>query len=57
MEIRVEGRRPVGKTWLQYMEADMTELEIYREDLNDRKKWRRNLMKKKSNPIGKRTIN
>ena len=59
MEYRVEGRRPVGrprKTWLESVE-DMAELEIDKED--DRSKWRRNVnvMKRKSNPIGKRTIN
>ena len=37
-------------------EADMKELDIDREDINDRKKLRRNVMKRKSNPIGKRTI-
>ena len=30
--------------------------EINREDIHDRKKWRRIVMKIKSNPIGKRTI-
>ena len=40
--------------WLESVEADMAELEI---DKDDRKKWRRNDMKRKSNPIGKRTIN
>ena len=35
----------------------MTELEIDEEDVNDRKKWRMNVMKRKSKPIGKRTIN
>ena len=39
------------------VEVDMRELEIDREDVHDRKKWRKNLMKRKSNPIGKRTIN
>ena len=38
-------------------QADMAELEIDREDVHDRKKWRKNVMKRKSNPIGKRTIN
>ena len=38
-------------------EADMAELEIDKEDVHDRKKWRRNVMKRKSNPIGKWTIN
>ena len=57
---RVESRRPVGRpkrTWLESVEADMVELEIDKEDVYDRKKWRRNVMKSKSNPIGKRTIN
>ena len=60
MEYIVEGRRPVGrprKTWLESVEADMAELEIDKEDVNDRNKWRRNIMKRKSNLIGKRTIN
>ena len=35
----------------------LNELEIDKEDVHDRKKWRRNVMKRKSNPIGKRTIN
>ena len=57
---RVEGRRPVGRpirAWLESVEADMAELEIDKENVHDRKKWRRNVMKKNSNPIGKRTIN
>ena len=60
MEYRVEGRRPVrrpSRTWLESLEADIAELEIDREDVHDRKKWRRNVMKRKSNPIGKQTIN
>ena len=32
----------------------MAELEIDREDVHDRKKWRLEVMKRKSNPIGKR---
>ena len=59
MEYRVEGRRPVGRprwTWLESVEADMAELEINKEDVHDRKMWRRNVMKRKSNPIRKRTI-
>ena len=59
VEIRDEGRRPVGRprsTWLESVEADMTDLEISREDVHDRKKWRKNVLKRKSNPIGKRTI-
>ena len=60
MDYRVEGRIPVERprrTWLESVEADMAELEIDREDVHDRKKWRKNVMKRKSNPIGKRTIN
>ena len=60
MECRVEGRRPVGipkRTWLESIESDMAELEIDKEYIHVRKKWRRNVMKRKSNPIGKRTIN
>ena len=60
MEFRVEGRIPVRRprrTWLESIEADMAELEIDTEDVHDRKKWRRNVMKRKSNPIRKRTIN
>ena len=60
MEFRVEGRRPIGRprrTWLESVEANMAELEIDNEDVHDRKKWRRNVMKRKSNPIRKRTIN
>ena len=48
MEYRVEGRRPVGgqrRTWLESVEADMDEPEIDKEDVHDRKKWRRNVMK------------
>ena len=36
MEIRVKGKRPIGrpsKTWLENVEADMAELEINREDI------------------------
>ena len=60
MEYRVEGRRPVGRprrTWLESVEADMAELEIDKEDVHDISKWRRNVMKRKSNTIGKGTIN
>ena len=49
MEIRVEGRRSIGRlreTWLENVEADMAEQEIDREDIRDGKKWRRNIMKK-----------
>ena len=31
--------------WLESIETDMTKLEIDREDVNDRKKWRNNVMK------------
>ena len=59
MEIRVEGRGPVvrpRRTWLENAEADMAELEIDK-DVHDRKKRGKNVMKRKSKPIGKRTIN
>ena len=57
MEIRVEGRRPVErpiKTWSENVEADMAELEIDRENLHGRNG---DGLKRKSNPIRKRTIN
>ena len=60
MEYIFEGIRPVGRprrTWLESVEADMAEREIDREDVHDRKEWRKNVMKRKSNPIGKQTIN
>ena len=60
VEFRVERRRPVGRperTLLDSVEADMAGLEIDKEYIHVRKKWRRNVMKRKSNPIGKRTIN
>ena len=41
---------------LENVEAVMAELEIDNEDVHDRKKWRRNVMKRKSNAIGIRTI-
>ena len=58
MEYRIEGRRPVGrprKTWLESVEVDMDELEIDKEDIHDRRKWRRNMnaMKRKSKPYRK----
>ena len=59
MEFRVEGRRPIGRpgrTWLESVGADMAEVEIDKEDVHDRKKWRRNVMKRNSIPIEKRTI-
>ena len=45
--------------WLESVEANMAELEIDKDDVHDRSKWRRhvNVMKRKSNLIGKRTIN
>ena len=42
-EFRVEGRRPVGRPkriWLENVEVDMAELEIEKEDVHDRNKWR-----------------
>ena len=60
IELTGEGRRPVGRpkrTWLESVEADMAELEIDIENINDRKKLRRNVMKRKSNHIGRRTSN
>ena len=56
----VEGRRPAGRqrrTRLDSVQADIAELEIDSEDVHDRKKWRKKVMKIKSNPIGKRTLN
>ena len=43
---------------LRNVETDMAEFEIDREDVHDidRKKWRRGI-KRKSNPIGKQTLN
>ena len=58
MEFRVEGRRPVGRprrAWLESVEADMAGLDIDKEDVHDRKKWRGNVMKRNFNPIGKWT--
>ena len=60
MEIRVEGRRPPRrprKTWLENVEGDMAELDIDREHIHAGKKWRKNVMKRKPNLIGKQTIN
>ena len=51
MEFRVEGRRPVGrprKTWLERVEPEMAELDIDREDVHDRNKGSRNVMKRKT---------
>ena len=55
-EYRLEDQE-VLSTWLESMEADIAELEIDRDDVHDRKKWRINVMKRKSNPIGKQTVN
>ena len=60
MEFSVEGRRPVGRprrTWLGGVEVDMAEIGIDKQDVHDRKKWRGHVIKRKSNPIGKWTIN
>ena len=56
LEIRVEGGRP-RKTWLDNVEVDMAELEIDREDIHDRRKWKHNVLRMNSNPIRKRIIN
>ena len=59
MEYRVEGRRPVGrtrKTWIESVEADMSEHEIDRENVHEVKNETRYVMKRMSNYIGKRTI-
>ena len=56
MEFKVEGRRSVGRprrTWLDSVETNMPALEIDREDVHDRKY----VMKRKSNPITRRTAN
>ena len=44
---------------MESVESDVAELEIDKQDVHDRSKWRSNVnaMKRKSNPIGKRTIN
>ena len=47
----------IYQIWLESVEADMAEFENDREHVHDRKKWRKNVMKRKSNPIGKWTIN
>ena len=59
MELRVEGGRLVGRpirTWLAIVEVDMAELEIDKEYVHDKEKWRGNVMKRKSNHIRKRNI-
>ena len=38
---------------IESVETDMAELEIDKEDVHDRKKWKRNVMKRKFNPIRK----
>ena len=56
----VDGKRPIGRprrTWLESIVADMAEHAIDKEDVHDRNKWKKNVRKRKSNPIGKRTIN
>ena len=58
MEIRVEGRRSIGRlreTWLENVEADMAELVIDREDIRDGKKWRRHVMKKEEVQLYRKT--
>ena len=52
----VEGRRVVGRprsAWLERVQVDMAELDVNKGDVHNRKKWRYNVMKRKSNPIGK----
>ena len=58
MEIRVEGRRLIGRlreTWLENVEADMAEQKIDIEDIHDGKKWRRNVMKKEEVQLYRKT--
>ena len=53
MECIVEGRRPVGRprrTWLESVETDMAELEIDKEDVHERNKWRRNVNEEQVQP-------
>ena len=43
----LQGRRPVGRqrrTGVESVEVDMVQLEIDKEDVHDRKKWRRNVI-------------
>ena len=52
MESRVEGRIPVGRprrTWQNLRSTGKM-------SMTGTKIWRKNVMKRKSNPIGKRTI-
>ena len=51
------GMRKGDEDWMKKCMELTAEFEIDKEDVHDRKKWRRNVMKRKSNPIGKRTIN
>ena len=54
IDIKFEDKMLVGRPrrmWLESVEADMAELEIDREEIHDRKKWRQNVMKRKFNPI------
>ena len=53
-EDRLEDKRDMV---IESVEADMEELDIHREDAHDRKKQRKYVIKRKSNTIGKRTIN
>ena len=56
MEYKVEGKIPGGRptrTLLGSVEADIAELEIDREEVHDRKKWRKNVMKRQSTPYRK----
>ena len=58
--MKVEGRRPIGRprrAWLESVEVDMAELEIDKEDVHDRSKWRRNVMKRKLKSVEKRILN
>ena len=61
MEYRVEGRnrRKTKKDMVSECRSGYNEHEINKEDVHERRKWRRNVnvMKRKSNPIRKLTIN
>ena len=45
-------QQQLRRTWLESVEADVAELEIEKENVYDRKKWRKNVIKRKSNLIG-----
>ena len=48
LQFRVESRRLIGRprrTRLESVETDMAELEIDREEVHDRKKWRKNVIR------------